>query len=59
VSPEVDPAGRIHMVAHMKIQKGGGDNIPRLCFHDDTDGPTWHMHVGFIGPHRHVRNTKS
>lgn len=59
VSPDVDPSGRIYMFRHMKIQVGGGDNIPRLYFHDDTDGLTGVMHVGFIGPHRYVRNTKS
>lgn len=59
VHVDVEPSGRIHMFAHLKIQAGGGDNIPRLYFHDDTDGSTGLMHVGFIGPHRHVRNTKS
>lgn len=59
VSTEVDPSGRILMFAHMKIQRGGGDNIPRIYFHDDTDGTTGKMHVGFVGPHRYVRNTKS
>jgi hypothetical protein len=47
------------MFAHMKIQSGGGGNIPRLYFYDDTDGPTGKMHVGFVGPHRHVRNTRT
>jgi hypothetical protein len=59
VDPAVSPSGRVLMFAHLKIQAGGGDNIPRLYFHDDTDGPTGKMHVGFIGPHRHVRNTRS
>jgi hypothetical protein len=59
VSTAVDASGRIHMFAHLKIQAGGGDNIPRLYFWDDTDGSTGQMHVGYIGPHRHLRNTKS
>lgn len=59
VDERVDPSGRIFMFAHLKIQAGGGNNIPRLYFHDDTNGPTAQMHVGFIGPHRHVRNTRS
>lgn len=59
VHTDVDPSGRICMFAHLKIQAGGGDNIPRLYFYDDTDGTTGLMHVGFIGPHRYVRNTKS
>jgi hypothetical protein len=59
ISTDVEPSGRIHMFAHLKIQEGGGDHIPRLYFHDDTDGPTAAMHVGFLGPHRYVRNTRS
>lgn len=59
VSSDVQQSGRVHMYSHLKIQAGGGDNIPRLYFHDDTDGSTGRMHIGFIGPHRHVRNTKS
>jgi hypothetical protein len=59
VHDEVDSSGRLHMFAHLKVQAGGGDNIPRVYFHDDTDGPTGKMHVGFIGPHRYVRNTRS
>lgn len=58
VAVEVEPTGRIHMFSHLKIQVGGGQSIPRLYFHDDTDGSTGRMHVGFVGPHRHVRNTK-
>jgi hypothetical protein len=59
ISTEVHPDGRIHMFSHLKIQPGGGDHIPRLYFHDDTDGTTRSMHVGFLGPHRHIRNTRS
>jgi hypothetical protein len=59
VHPEVDRRGRIHMFAHLKIQEGGGSHIPRVYFYDDTDGPTRKMHVGFIGPHRFVQNTKA
>jgi len=59
VSTDVDESGRIHMLAHLKIQAGGGQNIPRLYFYDDTEGRTRKMHVGFIGPHRLVRNTRS
>ena len=59
VSKEVDPSGRVIMYSHLKIQVGGGDSIPRLYFFDDTDGPTRKMHVGYLGPHRFVQNTKS
>jgi hypothetical protein len=58
VPEEVDPSGRIHMFAHLKIQAGGGDNIPRLYFYDESDGRTGKMHIGFVGPHRHVRNRR-
>ena len=59
VDTRVDDSGRVHMFAHLKIQAGGGNSIPRLYFYDDCDGVTGKMHVGFIGPHRHVRNTRS
>jgi hypothetical protein len=56
---EIDERGAIHMFAHLKIQAGGGALIPRIYFHDHTDGSTGAMHVGFIGPHRYVQNTKT
>lgn len=54
VDKSVDPSGQIEMQAHLKIQKGGGQNIPRLFFYDDTAGPTGKVHIGFLGPHRLV-----
>ena len=51
VSTDVDPTGMKLMLAHVKIQRSGGSQIPRLYFHDDTRGATGKMHVGFIGPH--------
>jgi hypothetical protein len=51
--------GRIEMQAHLKIQPGGGNNIPRVYFHDDTAGLTGKIHVGFIGPHYLMPNTKA
>jgi hypothetical protein len=59
VSTDVDAQGRIHMFAHLKVQAGGGTLIPRIYFHDDTDGVTRKMHVGFIGPHSQVQNTRT
>jgi hypothetical protein len=56
VSTKVDPSGRIVMQAHIKVAEGGGDNIPRIYFYDDTDGTTGKVHVGFIGPHHLVPN---
>ena len=54
VDERVDSSGQIEMQAHLKIQKGGGQNIPRLFFYDDTAGGTGKVHVGFLGPHRLV-----
>lgn len=59
VSTLVDPSGRIHMWAHLKIAEGGGNLAPRVYFHDDTAGDTHKVHVGFVGPHRFVRNTRT
>ena len=36
VDTAVSPAGRVEMLAHLKIAQGGGDNIPRIYFFDDT-----------------------
>ena len=59
VDPAISATGTIEMEAHLKIQKGGGSNIPRLYFLDDSRGATGKIHVGFIGPHYLVPNTKS
>jgi hypothetical protein len=59
VSTDVYPSGVILMTAHLKISEGGGDLAPRVYFHDDTGGKTGKVHVGFVGPHYLVPNTKS
>ncbi|MDW3217105.1 MAG: hypothetical protein R8F63_00720 [Acidimicrobiales bacterium] len=59
IDQAVDTRGWIVMEKHMKIAEGGGPNIPRLYFHDDTKGVTKKVHVGFFGPHRHVPNTRT
>jgi hypothetical protein len=59
VSTAVEADGFVIMVSHLKIQVGGGNNIPRVYFHDDTDGATGKFHIGFVGPHYLVENTKS
>jgi len=56
VSDEVEPSGRITMLAHLKISEGGGPLAPRVYFHDDTGGTTRKIHVGLIGPHYLVPN---
>jgi len=59
ISELVEPSGVIVMQKHLKIQPGGGPNIPRLYFHDDTKGTTGKIHVGFFGPHYLMPNTKT
>ena len=59
ISRSVKAEGRVHMYAHLKVAEGGGENIPRIYFHDDARGETAKVHIGFIGPHRLVPNTKT
>jgi len=59
VSTDVDRTGKVLMYAHLKIAEGGGDLAPRVYFYDDTRGDTGKIHVGFVGPHRYMENTKS
>jgi hypothetical protein len=56
VDRRVDPSGRLLMVAHIKVAEGGGQQIPRIYFFDDTKGTTGKVHIGFFGPHRFVPN---
>lgn len=51
VDESVDRSGSVYMPAHIKLEKGGNPS-PRIHFHDDTDGPTGMVHVGWLGPHR-------
>jgi len=59
VDKAVQPGGRILMLAHLKIETGGGNDIPRVYFHDDTRGLTGKVHVGLIGPHYLVKNSSA
>ncbi|KAA1426849.1 hypothetical protein F0U47_12200 [Nocardioides antri] len=59
VSTEVDPSAKILMLSHLKISEGGGDLAPRVYFYDDTGGNSGKVHVGFVGPHHLMPNTKS
>lgn len=59
VSMDVDASGKITMWSHLKIAEGGGDLAPRVYFYDDTNGTTKKAHVGFVGPHHLMPNTKS
>ncbi len=47
------------MDAHIKVAQAGGTLTPRIYFYDDTGGVTGKVHIGFIGPHRYVRNAGS
>jgi hypothetical protein len=59
VSTQVEESGQIFMEQHLKIAEGGGNQAPRVYFYDDTAGSSGQVHVGFVGPHRHMRNTKT
>lgn len=59
VSTDVRSSGRIKMYPHLKIASRGGGNIPRIYFHDDAKGVTKKIHIGFIGPHRLLPNSRS
>lgn len=56
VPPSVDPAGRVYMDAHIKLQPGGRP-CPRIHFHDDTAGTTGRIHVGWFGDHLENQKT--
>ena len=56
VDQSIDPNGRITMESHLKPVQGGGLQIPRIYFYDDTMGSTGKVHIGFIGPHNLVPN---
>lgn len=59
IDTAVSADGTKYMEAHLKISEGGGDLAPRVYFHDDTAGVTGKVHVGFVGPHYMVPNTRS
>jgi hypothetical protein len=56
VASELHRDGFLTMQSHIKVAEGGGQLSPRIYFHDDTGGTTGRIHVGFVGPHRYVRN---
>ena len=57
ISTEVSPTGRLHMESHLKIATGGGNLAPRVYFYFDEQRCL--THVGFVGPHRLVPNSKA
>lgn len=50
VDIDVDPAGAVYMPSHIKLEPGGYP-APRMHFHDDTEGATGKVHIGWLGPH--------
>lgn len=56
INRKVDLSGFVEMQAHLKPVEGGGMQIPRIYFHDDTKGRTGKVHIGFIGPHDRMPN---
>lgn len=54
VDKRVEKTGKMTMEAHLKVALRGGQNIPRIFFHDDTTGKTGLVHIGFVGPHHLV-----
>jgi hypothetical protein len=50
VPTSVEPAGKVYMGQHLKIDRGG-QSAPRIHLHDDSGGPTQRIYVGYIGPH--------
>jgi len=59
LSEQANPSGRMYMESHLKISEGGGDLAPRIYFLDDTEGATGLVHIGSVGPHHLVPNTKA
>lgn len=59
IDKAVDSTGQIPMEAHLKPSRGGGMQIPRIYFHDDTRGNTGKVHIGFIGPHDSMPNNSA
>lgn len=56
IDQRVHAEGYITMEAHLKPIQGGGLQIPRIYFHDDTRGVTGKVHIGFVGPHELMPN---
>jgi hypothetical protein len=50
VPATVDPAGKVYMEQHLKIDKGG-KLAPRIHLYDDSGGPSQRIYIGYIGPH--------
>jgi hypothetical protein len=50
VPATVDPAGKVYMEQHLKVDKGGA-LAPRIHLYDDSGGSSQRIYIGYIGPH--------
>lgn len=50
VPATIEPAGKIYMQQHLKIDRGG-QSAPRIHLYDDSGGTSQRIYVGYIGPH--------
>jgi len=50
VPATVDPAGKVYMEQHLKVDKGGA-LAPRIHLYDDSGGLSQRIYIGYIGPH--------
>jgi hypothetical protein len=50
VDKRISASGTVYMPAHIKIEQGGTP-CPRIHFHDDLDGATAKIHIGWFGDH--------
>lgn len=56
VDRKVDPTGRCAMASHIVLQHRGFP-APRMHFLDGSMGPTWRIHIGYVGKHLENMNT--
>lgn len=50
VDRQIDPTGACSMAAHIVLQHRGFP-APRMYFLDGSMGPTWSIHIGYVGKH--------
>ncbi|OLT24059.1 hypothetical protein BJF79_13965 [Actinomadura sp. CNU-125] len=56
VPVEVDPSGRLHMWAHVRLGGGAGMSAPRLHYADAVK-QMGKIYIGYLGPHLPVKST--
>lgn len=50
VPTTIDPAGKVYMEQHLKIDRGG-KSAPRIHLYDDSGGLSQRIYIGYVGPH--------